>query len=82
MAGEEPKVGLHLEHGAHQALAVFAARLRDLGDAVEHQHRRQRQLRAFREQLAAPAGEQVFVLEARTPLLHPPSPPPPGRAIP
>src|SRR5258708_32059508 len=30
---------------SHQPLAVFAARLRDLGDPIEHQHRRQRKLR-------------------------------------
>ena len=40
--------------------------LGDLGDPVEHQHRRQRQLRvALAEQFAAPAGEQVLVVEAR-----------------
>ena len=66
MAGEEPEVRLHLELGADQALAVLAAGLRDLGDAVEHQHRRQRQLRPFGEQLAAAAGQQVLVLEARS----------------
>ena len=44
MAGEEPKVRLELEHGADQALAVLAAGLRDLGDAVEHEHGGQRQL--------------------------------------
>ena len=63
MAGEEPEIRLEIEHRAHQALAVFTADLRDLGNAVEHQHRRQRQLRAFREKLAAPTGEQVVVVE-------------------
>ncbi len=43
--GKEPEVRIDVEFGADQALAVFAAGLVNLGDAVEHQHRRQRQLR-------------------------------------
>ena len=58
MAGKEPQVRLELEHGANQALAVFAAGFRDLGDAIEHEHGRQRELRiAGAEQLAARAGQ-------------------------
>src|SRR5215831_9983820 len=58
MAGEEPQVRLELEHGADQAFAVFAAGFRDLGDAVEHEHRRQRQLGVARaEQFAPRAGQ-------------------------
>ena len=72
VAGEEPEVGLEIEHGAHQALAVFAAGFRDLGNAVEHQHRRQRQLGiAGPEQFAAAAGQQILVAEACAPVLHP-----------
>ena len=71
MAGEEPEVGLEIEHGAHQAFAVFAAGLGDLGDAVEHQHGRQRQLGiAGAEQFAAAAGQQVLVAEAAAPVRH------------
>ena len=76
VAGEEPEVGLELEHRADQALAVFAADFRDFGNAVEHQHRRQRQLRALDKKLAPPAGQQVLVFEIRTALLHAyPAPP-------
>ena len=61
MAGEEPEVGLHVELGHDLALAVLAARVVDLDDAVEHQHRRQRQLRvAGSEQVALGALDQVF----------------------
>src|ERR1700737_68326 len=72
MAGEEPEVRLDVELGNRLPLAVLAARLADLGDAVEHQHRRQRQLRiAFAEQLPSPAGEHALVIEARPPFPHP-----------
>src|SRR5208282_208742 len=73
VAGEEPQVGLEIEHRANQAFAVLAADCRDFGDAVEHQHRRQRQLRTFGEKLAPPAGQQVLIVELRTALLHPSS---------
>ena len=64
VAEEKPEVRLHIEFGADHALAVLAAGLGDLGDAVEHQHRRQRQLGvAGAEQLAAAAGQQIFVVE-------------------
>src|SRR5690348_14120140 len=54
MAAEEPEVRLDVELGAHQALAEFTAGLADFGDAVEHQHRWQRQLGITRaEHLAA-----------------------------
>src|SRR5689334_11509621 len=45
VAEEEPEVRLDIEFGTHHALAVLAARFRNLGNAIEHQHRRQRQLR-------------------------------------
>ena len=63
MAGEEPEIGLKLEHRPHQALAVFAADLGDIGNPVEHQHRRQGKLWALGEKLAPPAGQQVLVLK-------------------
>jgi hypothetical protein len=48
MAGEEPEVRLHVELGDDAAVAVLAALLGHMGDAIEHQHRRQRQLRIAR----------------------------------
>src|SRR5688572_24932434 len=45
MAGKEPKIAVHVEFCNDLALAVFAAFIRNMGNAVEHQHRRQRQLR-------------------------------------
>ena len=57
MTGEEPEVGFHVELGDDAAMTMLAARLLDLRDAVEHQHRRERQLRiAGAEQFAAGAG--------------------------
>src|SRR5450631_2109903 len=38
MAGEEPKVRLHVELGHDLALAIAAALVVDLHDAIEHQH--------------------------------------------
>src|SRR3984893_2235311 len=38
MAGEEPEVRLHVEFGHDLALAIAAALVVDLHDAVEHQH--------------------------------------------
>src|ERR1700730_2326031 len=71
MAAEEPEVRLDVELGAHQALAVFPAGLGNLADAVEHQHRRQRQLRVARaEHLAAAAGQQILVFVTATPIQH------------
>src|SRR5579875_3851982 len=71
VAEEKPQVGLHVEFGANHALAVLAAVLPNLRDAVEHQHRRQRQLGiAGPEQFAATAGKQVLVLVTVTLLRH------------
>ena len=71
MAAEKPEVGLDVELRAHLALAVGAARLGDLADPVEHQHRRQRQLRvAGAEQFAAAAGEEILVAETVAPIGH------------
>ena len=61
MTGEKPELGLDVEFRPHAALAVRAAILADVGDAVEHQHRRQRQLGiACSEQFAAAAGQQIL----------------------
>src|SRR6185369_11556473 len=70
MAGEEPEVRPHLQRRAHQTLAVFAARFRQFGNAVEHQHRRQRQLRPFGKHLAPAAGQQVLEFKADAPIFH------------
>src|SRR6185312_12441992 len=71
VAQEKPEVRLHVELGADHALAVRAAGFGNFRDAVEHQHRRQRQLRiAGAEQLAAAASQQVLVLETVSPLVH------------
>src|SRR5437899_1120248 len=70
MAGEEPKIRLHFQRRAHQTLAVFAARFRQLGNAVEHQHRRQWQLWSFGKHLAPAAGQQVFEFKAVAPVFH------------
>src|SRR5262249_47131685 len=71
VAGEEPKVRVEVEHRPYQALAVFAALLRDFGDAVEHEHGRQRQLRAVVEEFTAAAGRQVLVGGACETVGHP-----------
>ena len=71
MAGEKPKVRLHVELGPDQALAVLAALFRDLGNAVEHQHGRQRQLGALDEQLPPTAGQEVLEFELIAAGLHP-----------
>ncbi len=71
MAAEEPQVRLHIELGPDQALAELAAIFADFGDAVEHQHRRQRQLRiAGAEHLAAAAGQQILVFVTAAPIQH------------
>src|SRR3546814_13448863 len=66
MAGEEPQVGIDVEFGADQALSERAALAGDLRDAVEHQHRRQRQARvAGAEHLAAAAGKELVAIQRR-----------------
>ena len=57
MAFEEPEIGLDVEFGLDLALAVPAALLGDLGDAVEHQHRRQRQLRIAGRRTGRPRAQ-------------------------
>ena len=71
MATEEPQVGLHIEFGADQALAIFAAGLGNFADAVEHQHRRQRQLGVARaKQLAPTARQQILIFITAAPIQH------------
>ena len=71
MATEEPKIRLHIEFGADQALAVFPAGRGNLADAVEHQHRGQRQLCIARaKHLTAAACQQILVFVAAAPIQH------------
>ncbi len=58
MAVEEPEARLNVEFGAHVAFAVLAAVFEDLGDPVEHQHWRQRQLRISRAEQLLLAARQ------------------------
>src|SRR5271169_883872 len=68
---EEPEVWLDVEFRAYQSLAVLAALFGNFRDAVEHKHRRQRQLGVARPEQFAPAtGQQIFVLEAVTLGVH------------
>jgi hypothetical protein len=56
-----------------RSLAVFAAGFRDLRNAIEHQHRRQRQLGiAGAEQFASRASQKLVIAETRVPVLHSP----------
>jgi hypothetical protein len=65
---KEPALRIDVELGDHHAFAVVAALGRGLGDAVEHQHRRQRQLRVARAVQATFArGDQVFIAEGGGP---------------
>ena len=43
MALEKPQLGIDVEFGDDFALVEFTAFLGDANDAIEHQHRRQRQ---------------------------------------
>ena len=62
MALEEPQVGHDVELGHHLALAIFAAIGTNVGDAVEHQHRRQRQLGVTGTEQFAPAASQEILI--------------------
>src|SRR5690606_34876837 len=67
MALEEPEVRADVELGADEALAVLAAVLVDLDDAVEHQHRVGGQAGvAGGEQLTTGAGFQLLAGERRS----------------
>ena len=61
MAGEEPQVWSDIELGDYFALAVLAAGVTDVSDAIDHQHVRRGQLRiTWAEQFATAAAQQVF----------------------
>src|SRR5690606_30791411 len=62
VAREVPIVRTDVIFRADVAPVVLAARLGNVSDAMDHQHRRQRKLRiAGSEQLAATAGKDFFV---------------------
>jgi len=62
VAFEEPAIGADIELRFDPAFAIGAAAVRDVFDAIEHQHRRQRQLRiAWSVQSAFAGGDQVFI---------------------
>ncbi len=64
MAGPQPiksRISGDLDLGHDLTFAVRTACLRDAGNTLEHQHRRQRQLGVARtEQFAAAAGEEFL----------------------
>jgi hypothetical protein len=61
MTAEEPQVRVDIELCNDLALAILAASVADVGDAVDHQHVRGGQLRiTWAEQFAAAAAQQVF----------------------
>src|SRR5580704_8393013 len=71
MARKEPQIGFDGERRTHKTLAVGAAFLGDIGDAIEHQHGRERQLCiAGSEQLTASTCKKIFVFKARTAFRH------------
>src|SRR5579862_1678362 len=65
MAIKEPKVRADIELRDDMALAIGPAAFGDRGDAIEHQHGWQGQLRIARpEQIAASAAEEILIGEA------------------
>src|SRR5579885_326456 len=74
MAAEEPGIGLDGKFGDDGAFAIGAALLGNFRNAIEHQERRQRELRvACPKQLSAAAGDEIFIFEAGAPFscFHP-----------
>src|SRR6185437_411075 len=68
MAAEKPEIRFDIEFGADQPLAIFAAGSGNFADAVEHQHRRQWQLRiALAKNLAPAARQQIFIVVTAAP---------------
>jgi hypothetical protein len=59
MAAEKPEIRLHVELGAHSPCRIAA--VSNLGDAVEHQHRGQRQL-ALPDRTARPGRSQQILV--------------------
>ena len=65
MAPEKPQFGIHVELGDDFTLVELAAILGNTNDAIEHQHRRQRQQRvAGAEQFSLATIYQFVVVEA------------------
>src|SRR6476620_1786976 len=70
MTGEKPVVGAQIEHSAQKPFAIGSAGFRDLGNAIEHQHRWQRQLGiSCAEQFASGARQKIIVAKAGAPPL-------------
>src|SRR5690606_14010153 len=65
MALEEPEVGIEVELRPDQALAVAATGVTDMGDAVEHQDWRGRQLRPGGPEQLAFSRSDVIVVSIR-----------------
>jgi hypothetical protein len=62
VAFEEPQVRVDIELGAHQSAVERPAVVADIGDAVEHEHRRQGQLRIARTEELAPTTRQQCIV--------------------
>jgi hypothetical protein len=73
MALEEPEIRMDVELRHDLAEAVGAAVGGDAGDAVHHQHRRQRRARPVLAEQLAPARLQQFLVAVRA-LGHVPAP--------
>ncbi len=61
MAPEKPEVALYVELSLDNTLVVSTAGFRDIGNAIKHQHRWQRQLRVTGSEQLAPAAAQQFL---------------------
>src|SRR5690606_16813093 len=71
MAAEKPEIGFDVEVGADQSFSKLPAILVYIGDTIEHQHRRQRQLSVSRSELFPPdARQQPLIIFAAAPVRH------------
>jgi len=71
MTGKKPQLRVHVEFSNNVPLAVITTILADLGNAVKHQHIRQRQLRiAGPEQFTVAARNQLIISIAAFPGCH------------
>jgi hypothetical protein len=62
MAAEEPEVGFDIEFGCDLALFEASADIGDIGDTIEHQHRRHRKLGVARpEEFTLRAFDKIIV---------------------
>ena len=64
MTAEKPQPGMNIQFRVQHALAEGTTRVVDMGDAVEHQHRRRRQpCMAGTKQFAVGACKQLGTVE-------------------